>query len=61
MYADDPAILSVDLADREPGFLESGDDAGHARGLDLLHGRELAERDRPEVFDGGERGEARTP
>ncbi len=48
----------VDLAHRQPGGLEVPDDAGHARGLHLLHPRELAERDRPEPLDGGERGEA---
>ena len=35
---------------REAGLLESGDDAGHARRLHLLHRRELAQRDRPEVL-----------
>ena len=58
VHADDPSVLRVDLAHREPGLLEVGDDAGHARGLHLLHRRELTEGDRPEAFDGGERGEA---
>ena len=46
----------VDLADRVPGFLEVGHDAGHARGLHLLEGGELAEGDGAEALDGGERG-----
>ena len=47
----------VDLAHREPVLLEPGDDAGHARRLHLLDRGELAEGDRPDVVDGGERGE----
>ena len=50
-----PPVGGVDDAGRVAPLLEPADDAGHARRLHLLDRGELAEGDRAESLDGGQR------